>query len=160
MRRFDSETTTILQRQDDESTRTGPSIAIERNALRVVTCMRNAPMPEEASCTTVQYIPRQDVDMALLECTHPRHLLCPYKGKCSYHSVPVGVARTANAVWTYEHPYDAVAWIKNQVAFRPERVEVIEELDHRHPLNAICRRHLAGGQWFDALKENENVCCE
>jgi uncharacterized protein (DUF427 family) len=32
-----------------------------------------------------------------------------------------------NAVWTYEHPYEAVASIKEHLAFYPTRVDWIEE---------------------------------
>ena len=112
-------------------------ITVERNAQRVVVRVagrvvadtRNALRLKEASYPAVQYIPRQDVDMTLLERTdHATY--CPYKGDCAYYSVPVGGERAANAVWTYEHPYDAVARIKDHVAFYPDRVDAIEELDH------------------------------
>lgn len=112
-------------------------ITIERNARRVVVRVasrvvadtRNALTLKEAGYPAVQYIPRQDVDMSLLERTdHATY--CPYKGECAYYSVPVGGERAVNAVWTYEHPYDAVALIKNHVAFYPDRVEAIEEIDH------------------------------
>jgi uncharacterized protein (DUF427 family) len=29
---------------------------------------------------------------------------CPYKGDCSYFSIPIGGERSANAVWTCENP--------------------------------------------------------
>jgi uncharacterized protein (DUF427 family) len=110
-------------------------ITIERNAQRVVVRVAgrvvanscNALTLKEASYAAVQYIPLQDVDMALLERTgHTTY--CPYKGECAYYSIPVGAERSANAVWTYEHPYDAVSQIKGHVAFYPDRVDAIEEL--------------------------------
>ncbi|RDS80956.1 DUF427 domain-containing protein [Dyella psychrodurans] len=112
-------------------------ITIERNSQRVVVRVAgcvvadtlNALTLKEASYAAVQYIPRQDVDMTLLERTN-HATYCPYKGECAYFSVPVGGEHAANAVWTYEHPYDAVARIKDHVAFYPDRVEAIEELDH------------------------------
>jgi uncharacterized protein (DUF427 family) len=52
---------------------------------------------------------------------------CPYKGDCSYYSIPVGGERATNAVWTYETPYAAVAEIKDHLAFYPNRVDAIEE---------------------------------
>lgn len=112
-------------------------ITVERNARRVVVKVagrvvadtRDALTLKEAGYAAVQYIPRQDVDMTLLERTgHATY--CPYKGECAYYSVPVGGERAVNAVWTYEHPYDAVALIKEHVAFYPDRVEAIEELDY------------------------------
>jgi uncharacterized protein (DUF427 family) len=52
---------------------------------------------------------------------------CPYKGDCSYYSLPLGGARSVNSVWTYEAPYTAVAAIKDYVAFYPDRVDSIVE---------------------------------
>jgi uncharacterized protein (DUF427 family) len=81
----------------------------------------------EADYPPVYYIPRQDVDMSLL--TRTKHVTyCPYKGECSYYSVPSGGERSLNAVWTYEEPYDAVSEIKGHVAFYPDRVDSIERV--------------------------------
>jgi uncharacterized protein (DUF427 family) len=78
----------------------------------------------EASYPAVQYIPRKDVDMSLLERTdHATY--CPYKGNCTYYSIPLGGDRSVNAVWTYEEPYFAVTLIKDHVAFYPDRVDTI-----------------------------------
>ena len=80
----------------------------------------------EAAYPAVQYIPRKDVDMALLERTdHATY--CPYKGDCAYFSIAVGGDRSTNAAWSYEAPYEAVAAIKDYVAFYPDRVDAIEE---------------------------------
>ena len=79
----------------------------------------------EANYPPVQYIPMKDVDMSLLVPTdHTTY--CPYKGDCSYFSIPAGGAKTDNAVWSYRTPYDAVARIKDHVAFYPNRVDAIE----------------------------------
>jgi uncharacterized protein (DUF427 family) len=80
----------------------------------------------EAAYPAVQYIPRKDVDMALLDRTdHTTY--CPYKGNCSYFSIPLGGERSVNAVWSYEAPYAAVTRIKDYLAFYPDRVDAIEE---------------------------------
>jgi uncharacterized protein (DUF427 family) len=50
---------------------------------------------------------------------------CPYKGECSYYSIPAGGARSVNAVWSYEDPYPSVAEIKEFLAFYPNRVDEI-----------------------------------
>jgi uncharacterized protein (DUF427 family) len=64
--------------------------------------------------------------MALLEPTdHTTY--CPYKGDCSYFSIPLGGERSVNAVWSYEAPYTAVAPIRDYLAFYPNRVDAIEE---------------------------------
>ena len=109
-------------------------IAIERNPKRVVITAaglvvadtRDALVLREASYPAVQYVPRKDVNMALLERTE-HATYCPYKGDCSYFSIPLGGDRSANAVWTYEAPYPAVMLIKDHLAFYPDRVDAIEE---------------------------------
>jgi len=49
------------------------------------------------------------------------------QGDCAYFSIPSGGARAINAVWTYEAPYEAVAAIRNHLAFYPDRVDGIVE---------------------------------
>ena len=109
-------------------------ITIERNPRRVAVSIggrvladsRDALILREAGYPAVQYIPRKDVNMTLLEgSAHVTY--CPYKGDCAYFSIPSGGERTVNAVWTYEAPYDAVATIKDCLAFYPGRVDAIEE---------------------------------
>ncbi|MFN8514210.1 MAG: DUF427 domain-containing protein [Thermomicrobiales bacterium] len=91
---------------------------------RVVADTRDALTLREASYPPVQYIPRKDIDMALLERTdHATY--CPYKGDCAYYRIPVGGERAVNAAWTYEDPYDSVAEIKGHIAFYPNRVDSI-----------------------------------
>jgi uncharacterized protein (DUF427 family) len=95
-------------------------------AGRVVADSRESLKLQEASYPAVLYVPRKDVDMTLLQRTD-NSTYCPYKGDASYFSIPVGGERSVNAVWTYEAPYDAVAEIKDHVAFYPDRVDSIEE---------------------------------
>src|SRR5205085_9994428 len=78
----------------------------------------------ESTYPPVQYVPRKDVDMSLLERTD-QSTYCPYKGDCAYYSIPVGGDKSVNAVWTYEAPFAAVAEIKDHVAFYPDRVDSI-----------------------------------
>ena len=97
-----------------------------RVAGTLIADTREALILQEASYPPVQYIPRQDVDMKLLQRTdHATY--CPYKGDCSYYSIPNGGERSINAVWTYEAPYSSVAQIKEYLAFYPNRVDAIEE---------------------------------
>ena len=109
-------------------------IPIQHNPARVVVTVagrmiadtRNALTLREADYSPVHYIPREDVDLTQLEQTdHATY--CPYKGDCSYYSVPAGGKKSVNAVWTYEDPYPAVAQIKGHVAFYPDRVDEIAE---------------------------------
>jgi uncharacterized protein (DUF427 family) len=106
-------------------------ITIEPNPMRVIVEVhgqiiadtRHALTLRESTYAAVQYIPRNDVNMSLLQRTdHATY--CPYKGDCAYFSIPVGGERTVNAVWTYESPYVAVAPIKDHLAFYPDRVSI------------------------------------
>jgi uncharacterized protein (DUF427 family) len=109
-------------------------ITIEPNPRRIVVSMAGRVIADthaaltlrEASYPAVQYIPRKDVDMALLQRTD-HSTYCPYKGDCAYFSIPIGGGRATNAVWTYEGPFAAVADIKDHLAFYPDRVDSIEE---------------------------------
>jgi uncharacterized protein (DUF427 family) len=103
-----------------------PNRVVVTVAGRIIADTRQALTLSEAGYRPVQYVPRKDVDMALLERTdHATY--CPYKGDCRYFSIPLGGARARNAVWTYEDPYDAVRPIKEHLAFYPDRVDAIEE---------------------------------
>jgi uncharacterized protein (DUF427 family) len=82
----------------------------------------------EASYPPVLYIPRKDADMSRLE-RSDHATYCPYKGDCSYYSIPLGGPASVNAVWTYERPYAAVAEIQGHLAFYPDRVESINIAD-------------------------------
>lgn len=88
-------------------------IADTRAALRL----------QEASYPPVFYIPRGDVEMDCLErsasTTH-----CPYKGDANYFTLRRHARTSADAVWTYEAPYPAVAAIKDRLAFYPDRVTI------------------------------------
>ena len=109
-------------------------ITIEPNPARVVVSVagriiadtKEALTLREASYPAVQYIPRKDVDMSHLKRTE-HATYCPYKGDCSYFNVPAGGRRSANAAWSYEAPFAAVAQIKHHLAFYPDRVDTIEE---------------------------------
>jgi len=80
---------------------------------------------EEKGYPPVYYLSRNDADMSLLvRTTH--YTYCPYKGDCTYYSIPIGGSKSEYAVWTYEKPYEAVASIKEYLAFYPSRVDAIE----------------------------------
>ena len=103
-----------------------PDRVVVSVAGQVIAETRNALTLRESDYSPVQYIPREDVDFTQLEQTdHATY--CPYKGDCTYYSVPAGGKKSVNAVWTYEDPYPAVAQIKGYVAFYPDRVDEIAE---------------------------------
>jgi uncharacterized protein (DUF427 family) len=96
-------------------TANGKRIADSRAALTL----------KEASYPPVQYIPRSDVDMTQLQRT-AHQTYCPFKGECTYYSIPAGGERSVNAVWSYASPHLAVAAIREYLAFYPDRVDAIE----------------------------------
>lgn len=109
-------------------------ITIEPNPARVVVTVAGRVIADttraltlrEAGYPPVQYIPREDVDMSLLQrSAHATY--CPFKGDCAYYSIPAGGERSTNAVWTYEAPYPAMAPIRDHLAFYPRRVDSIGE---------------------------------
>jgi uncharacterized protein (DUF427 family) len=103
---------------------TNPSRVVVKVGGKIIADTSDALTLREASYPPVQYIPRRDVDMAAL--TRSEHTTyCPYKGDASYYSIPAGGNRCLNAVWTYETPFEAMAQIKDYVAFYPNRVDEI-----------------------------------
>ncbi|MGE3988055.1 DUF427 domain-containing protein [Pseudorhodoplanes sp.] len=94
---------------------------------RVIADSRRALALQEASYPVVHYIPREDVDIsALSRSDHATH--CPHKGDASYFSIETDGHSSANAIWTYEAPFPAVARIAGHLAFYPQRVDRIELL--------------------------------
>jgi uncharacterized protein (DUF427 family) len=78
----------------------------------------------EAAYPAVQYIPLADVDQSLLS-RSATSTYCPFKGDASYYSVRIpGGEVLEDVIWTYEHPYPAVAGIAGHVAFYADRAEV------------------------------------
>ena len=80
---------------------------------------------KEAKYPAVQYVPREDTNMALLERTE-RVTHCPYKGDASYFSVKADGRTLDNAIWTYETPFPAMTEISGHLAFYPDKVKIEE----------------------------------
>jgi uncharacterized protein (DUF427 family) len=108
----------IVTRRADKRVRVtvnGEAIADSRGAIEL----------KEGSYPVAYYFPRQDVKMERLERTsHSTH--CPFKGDASYYSIVNG---PANAVWSYERPYDEMLDIKDLLAFYPDKVDSITVSD-------------------------------
>jgi uncharacterized protein (DUF427 family) len=94
-------------------------------AGRIVAESTRALRLEEKGYPPVYYLPRDDADMSLLVRTK-HYTYCPYKGDCTYYNIPIGGTESEYAVWTYETPYEAVASIRECLAFYPTRVDAIE----------------------------------
>lgn len=97
-------------------------VVVGRGWLRVAET-RAALTLAEASYPVVQYIPRRDVDMTLLE-RSDLTTYCPYKGDANYYSIPALGEVGVNCVWTYEAPFEAVGEIAKYLAFYPDRVAI------------------------------------
>jgi uncharacterized protein (DUF427 family) len=94
-------------------------------AGRIVAESTRALRLEEKGYPPVYYLPRSDADTSLLVRT-TRGTYSPYKGDATYYSIPIGGTKSENSVWTYEEPYEAVAGIKQYLAFYPSRVDELE----------------------------------
>jgi uncharacterized protein (DUF427 family) len=93
---------------------------VVRAGHEIIADTRHALQLNEAKYPAVYYVPRADVRMDRLTRTdHGSH--CPFKGDASYFSIE-GVAD--NAVWSYEHPFDEVARIREHLAFYPDKVRI------------------------------------
>lgn len=91
----------------------GRTIATSERALDLV----------EGGGRPVIYLPREDADMSVFEPT-AKHTHCPHKGEASYFTLTADGASDANAVWSYQMPLDAVAAIRDHLAFYPNLVSV------------------------------------
>ena len=100
-----------------------PGQVVVRVAGRKIAATNSALSLREATLPPVTYIPRTDIDVALLERSH-HSTYCPYKGDASYFSIPVAGDIGENIAWSYEAPHPAMAVIKDHVAFYADRVAI------------------------------------
>lgn len=111
-------------------------ITIEKNPHRVRVVVGGVIVAEttraltlrEASYPPVQYIPRADIAPDLFEKSE-RRSHCPYKGDAGYYTVTAGGLVRRDAAWCYDQPFPAVKEIARHLAFYPEKVDAIEELN-------------------------------
>ena len=61
---------------------------------------------------------RDDIAMAFLD-DSPHSTHCPHKGDATYFSIHAKSGVIADAGWSYESPKDAVARIRDHIAFYP-----------------------------------------
>jgi len=96
---------------------------VVRAAGAVIGESKNALELSEGDYPPVIYFPRADLAMAFLEPTELTSK-CPYKGEATYFTIEAKSGPIANAAWSYETPNDAVADIKDHIAFYSEKVAV------------------------------------
>lgn len=85
---------------------------------------------KEAGYKPVYYFPRADVSMEYLARTE-RSTHCPYKGDASYFTLAMDGRIEENAVWSYEHPFEHMGLIEGRLAFYPDRIDEIHEVDDK-----------------------------
>jgi uncharacterized protein (DUF427 family) len=77
----------------------------------------------EGNRAPVLYFPRGDIGMAFLDRSGTT-TTCPHKGTATYFHI-VGASETlSDAAWSYEDPHQAVAGIKDHIAFYGAKVFV------------------------------------
>lgn len=87
----------------------------------------NALVLSEGDLAPVIYFPRDDIATVLLDPTD-KTVQCPHKGKASFFSIVNKSTVTKNAVWTYQDPIEAVAEIKDHLAFVVSDTVKVEQL--------------------------------
>lgn len=81
----------------------------------------------EGDYPPVIYFPREDIAMAFLDASD-KTSHCPHKGDARYFSVVTKSRTLENAVWSYENPIEAVARIRDHLAFHTIEEVVIENI--------------------------------
>jgi uncharacterized protein (DUF427 family) len=81
----------------------------------------------EGDYPPVIYFPREDIAMAFLDPSDTTSH-CPHKGDATYYSVVTKSRTLENAVWSYEDPKDAVADIKDHLAFYKTDDVTVEQI--------------------------------
>ena len=81
----------------------------------------------EGEMPSVIYFPREDIAMAFLEPSEYR-TLNQWIGEARYFNIASKSRTYDNAVWSYEDPKDAVAEIKNHLAFHVQDGVTVEQV--------------------------------
>ena len=104
-----------------------PGVWSVRSGGAVVGETRNALELSEGDLAPVIYFPRADIAMALLEKTD-KVTHCPHKGQATHFSIVNMSTVTENAAWSYEDPIEAMAEIKDYVAFYQGDTVKVEQI--------------------------------
>ena len=96
---------------------------VVRIAGAVIGESSNALELTEGDNAPVIYFPREDLSMVFLEPSDTRSH-CPHKGDATYFSIEAKSGTWKDAAWSYENPKEAVAAIKDHIAFYTDRASV------------------------------------
>ena len=81
----------------------------------------------EGDYPMVIYFPREDIAMEFLDSSDTRST-CPHKGDASYFSIVTTSTVLQDAAWSYEAPKEAVAAIKDHLAFYASDTVAVEQI--------------------------------
>ena len=109
-------------------------VALEQNPERVRVTLHGEIIADSSRTLLVRetrhapvvYFPREDVRFEWLERTDHQSF-CPFKGEASYWNLRVGERSEANAVWSYEDPFEQVAGLADYLAFYPDRDGLVQQ---------------------------------
>ena len=87
----------------------------------------NALELSEGDYAPVLYFPRDDIAMVFLDKTD-KTTRCPHKGDATYFSVVTKSQTLSDVVWSYEAPHEAVARIKDHLAFYADSGVTVEQI--------------------------------
>ncbi|WP_458790084.1 DUF427 domain-containing protein [Yoonia sp. MH D7] len=108
---------------DNISIRRAKGTWVVRAAGAVIGETKNALELTEGDFPPVIYFPRGDIAMAFLDASETTSS-CPHKGDASYVTIVAKSGPIVDAGWSYSAPKDAVAAIKDHIAFRHTKVAV------------------------------------
>ncbi|WP_299557877.1 DUF427 domain-containing protein [uncultured Sulfitobacter sp.] len=109
---------TIRKAEGTYTVRAGGAVLGEsNNALELV----------EGDYPPVIYFPREDIAVAFFDASD-KTTECPHKGVANHYSVVTKSRTLENAVWSYEDPKEAVARIKDHMAFYPMDEITVERI--------------------------------
>ena len=77
----------------------------------------------EAAYPPRVYFPRRDVAMEYMS-RSDRASHCPYKGDAAYYTLFIDGELIADAAWSYEQPFPAMALIEERISFYPDKIDV------------------------------------
>ena len=107
--------------------RNAPGLWSVRSGGAVLGESSNALELTEDGYAPVIYFPRGDIAMAFLDRTD-KTTHCPHKGDASHFSIINRSATLENAVWSYEDPVEAMARIKDHLAFYASDDVTVEQI--------------------------------
>lgn len=107
--------------------RTAPGTWVVRSGGAVLGESSAALELSEGDYKPVIYFPRGDIAMALLDRTE-KVTHCPHKGDAAHFSIVTKSTVLENAAWSYEDPMEAMAAIREYVAFYDRDGVAVEQL--------------------------------